>query len=106
MNTKATEKKEQFAYYRGFIHELETSSFGVLDAIENLVGRRAIPKKSDTPQFLMDFDREEDVLYIHIGKVQEATDTKDIDGILLRFKDDELIGITFVDYFKRLSELR
>ena len=105
MNTKTAKEEKPFAPYWGFVHQLETSSIGVLDAIENLINNETIPRKLELPQFRMDFDREADVLYIHIGEVQEATDTKDIDGVLLRFKDEELIGVTFVDYLKRLSEI-
>jgi uncharacterized protein YuzE len=50
----------------------------------------------------IDYDEEADVLYISFRRPQEATDTEMTeDGILLRYKDDELVGLTILDASKR-----
>ena len=50
----------------------------------------------------IDYDEEADVLYISFRRPQKATDTEMTeDGILLRYKDDELVGITILDASKR-----
>ncbi len=50
----------------------------------------------------IDYDEGADVLYISFRRPQEATDTEMVnDGILLRYKGDELIGITILDASKR-----
>ncbi len=50
----------------------------------------------------IDYDEEADVLYISFRRPQKATDTKMTEeGILLRFKDNELVGITILDASKR-----
>lgn len=44
-----------------------------------------------------DYDKEADVLYISFQKPQQATDTEMInDDILLRNRNDELVGITIM----------
>jgi len=50
----------------------------------------------------IDYDEEADVLYISFKRPQKATDSKMLDnGILLRYKEDELVGITVLDASKR-----
>lgn len=50
----------------------------------------------------IDYDESADVLYISFQRPQKATDTEMTeDGILLRYKDDELVGITILDASKR-----
>lgn len=49
-------------------------------------------------RFWVDYDSEADVLYISLQRPQKATDTKMTDdGILLRYRDDQLVGITVLD---------
>jgi len=46
----------------------------------------------------IDYDQEADVLYINFKRPQKATDSEMTkDGILLRYKDDELVGMTILD---------
>lgn len=55
---------------------------------------RHLPAK----RFWVDYDSEADVLYISLQRPQKATDTKMTDdGILLRYRDDQLVGITVLD---------
>ncbi|RME49894.1 MAG: DUF2283 domain-containing protein [Caldilineae bacterium] len=61
---------------------------------------RALPLLVDFPaeRFWVDYDREADVLYLSFRRPQKATDTELVDeGILLRYRDEELVGITVLD---------
>lgn len=50
----------------------------------------------------IDYDKEADVLYISFKRPQKATDSEMLqDGILLRYKDDELVGMTIMDASNR-----
>lgn len=59
----------------------------------------AIPMLLDFParSFHVDYDEEADVLYISFEK-QKATDTEIADeGILLRYRENNLVGITILN---------
>jgi uncharacterized protein YuzE len=47
----------------------------------------------------IDYDAEADVLYISLKRPQKATDTKLLadKGILLRYRDKDLVGVTVLD---------
>jgi uncharacterized protein YuzE len=51
----------------------------------------------------LDYDAEADVLYISLKRPQKATETIELDkeGILLRYRDQELVGITVLDASQR-----
>jgi uncharacterized protein YuzE len=50
----------------------------------------------------IDYDQEADVLYINFNRPQKATDSEMTkQGILLRYRDDELVGMTILDASKR-----
>ena len=50
----------------------------------------------------IDYDKEADVLYINFKRPRKATDSEMLDnGVLLRYKDDELVGITILEASKR-----
>jgi uncharacterized protein YuzE len=51
----------------------------------------------------IDYDEEADVLYVSLKRPQKATDTKLLadKGILLRYRDKELVGLTVLDASKR-----
>jgi uncharacterized protein YuzE len=51
----------------------------------------------------IDYDREADVLYISLSRPQKATDTELLydEGILLRYRGKELVGITILDASQR-----
>ena len=50
----------------------------------------------------IDYDKEADVLYISFNRPQKATDSEMLEnGILLRYKGDELVGITILEASKR-----
>ena len=62
-------------------------------ALAQLVGR--FPAK----KLWLDYDQEADVLYVSLKRPQKATETLDLEeeGVLLRYRDDELVGITVLD---------
>jgi len=65
---------------------------------------RAVPYLIRFPsqRFWVDYDEEADVLYISFRHPQEATDSEMTDeGILLRYRGDELVGMTILDVAAR-----
>jgi len=51
-----------------------------------------------TQKYSVDYDQQADVLYISFRRPQKATDTEMTDdGILLRYRKDELVGLTVLD---------
>ena len=50
----------------------------------------------------VDYDKEADVLYLSFERPQKATDSEMLDnGVLLRYKDDKLVGMTIMEASKR-----
>ena len=72
-------------------------------AVDSGVSRvvsEAIPLLLNLPaqRFWVDYDREADVLYISFQRPQKATDTQMTDdGILLRYRSKQLVGVTVLD---------
>ena len=65
---------------------------------------KATPHILKFPQRKMwiDYDQEADVLYISFKRPQKTTDSEMLEnGILLRHKEDELVGITVLEASKR-----
>ena len=65
---------------------------------------RATPHilKFPTKKMWIDYDEEADVLYVSFKRPQGATDSEMLDnGIILRYRDDELVGITVLEASKR-----
>lgn len=61
---------------------------------------RAIPVLIGFPaqRFWVDYDREADVLYISFQRPQEATDSEMTEnGMLLRYRGDQLVGVTVLN---------
>lgn len=50
-----------------------------------------------------DYDREADVLYLSFRRPQRATDTEYLEdeGVLLRYRGKEIVGITVLDASRR-----
>lgn len=60
-----------------------------------------IIKLPETKMWL-DYDKEADVLYINFKRPQKATDSEMVEnGVLLRYKGNDLVGITILDASKR-----
>jgi uncharacterized protein YuzE len=65
---------------------------------------KAVPHilKFPTAKMWTDYDKEADVFYISFKRPQRANDSEMLEnGILLRYKDDELVGITILDASQR-----
>ncbi len=61
---------------------------------------QAIPMLVEFPRrrFWVDYDEEADVLYISFRRPQNADDSVMTDeGILMRYRQDELVGLTVLD---------
>ena len=65
-----------------------------------------------TERYWVDYDSEADVLYISFQRPQKATDSKMTDdGILLRYRDKQAVGITVLEastrsFNKRMKKLQ
>jgi len=58
--------------------------------------------KLPSTKMWINYDKEADVLYISLNRPQKADDSEMLDnGILLRYKEDKLIGITILDFSTR-----
>ncbi len=58
--------------------------------------------KLPVTKLCIDYDKEADVLYISFKRPQKATDSEMLgNGVLLRYKGEELVGITVLDASKR-----
>jgi uncharacterized protein YuzE len=65
---------------------------------------QAVPLLVGLPvrRFWVDYDREADVLYVSFHRPQKATNTERTeDGILLRYRDKQLVGMTILDASRR-----
>lgn len=61
---------------------------------------KAVPQLLDFPaqRFWVDYDQEADVLYITFQRPQQATDSEmTAEGVLLRYRGEELVGVTILD---------
>jgi len=69
---------------------------------------KALPflKDSGAKHLWFDFDNEADVLYISFERPQNATDTDFFrEDILLRLREDKIVGITITNASKIIGEL-
>jgi len=67
---------------------------------------RATPHllKFPTGRMWIDYDKEADVLYINFKRPQKATDSEMLkSGILIRYRGEQVVGITVLDASKRKS---
>ena len=50
----------------------------------------------------LDYDEEADVLYVSFGEPREAKDSVEVeDGVVYRIADNEVVGITIIDFKAR-----
>ena len=73
------------------------------DAVNGALTFAANVRKFPESRLWLEFDKEADVLYISFKRPQRATDTIHLDeeGLLLRYRAKELVGITVLDASKR-----
>ena len=68
---------------------------------------QAIPLLVNFPveRFWVDYDREADVLYLSFQRPQKATNTEMTeDGLLLRYRNKQLVGITILNASTRTQD--
>jgi uncharacterized protein YuzE len=75
-------------------------------AVEDIVA--AVPHLIRLPagRVWIDYDAEADVLYISLKRPQRATDTVERDGLLLRYRGRELVGVTVLNASKRSRQVK
>jgi uncharacterized protein YuzE len=68
-------------------------------AITGAVALAQQVKKFPASKLWLDYDQEADVLYISLKRPQQATETVELEeqGLLLDYRDKELVGITVLD---------
>jgi uncharacterized protein YuzE len=72
----------------------------VLELLESLPHVLKLPSK----QIWFDFDEDADVLYVSFERPQAATDSElTDDGILMRYRGEQLVGVTILNARKRLA---
>lgn len=54
----------------------------------------------------IDYDEEADVLYISFGRPQAADDSEEVNDVIYRFRENELVGITIPSFKLRTSGRR
>jgi len=52
------------------------------------------------------YDEEADILYLSFGKPQPADDSEEIDDVIFRFTENELVGITIPSFKLRTGRTR
>ena len=82
---------------------------GILKTIYNekkdIKSYLSLCKKVGAKHLWFDFDEEADVLYISLERPQRATDTDILeDGIFLRLRDKEIVGITITNISKKFRK--
>ena len=71
-----------------------------LEILESLPHLLRLPSK----QMWLDFDEEADVLYVSFERPQGATDTElTEDDVLMRYRGDQLVGMTVLNARKRVT---
>lgn len=68
---------------------------------------RSLPHLLRLPskQMWFDFDEEADVLYVSFERPQGATDSElDEDGVLMRYRGNQLVGVTILNARKRIAD--
>ena len=72
----------------------------VLELLESLPHLLCLPSK----QVWFDVDEEADVLYVSFERPQGATDSELSDeGILMRYRGDQVVGVTILNASKRTA---
>jgi len=54
----------------------------------------------------IEYDEEADVLYISFGSPQPADDSEEVNDVIYRFRENELVGITIPSFKLRTSRKR
>lgn len=72
------------------------------DSLNEMLQTVSLLIKFPTKRFYVDYDEEADVLYLSFERPQNATDSQMLNnGVLLRYREKDLIGVTILDASKR-----
>jgi len=70
--------------------------------VKEYVGLASMVRHSPKGYLWSSYDKEADVLYVNFKKPSRATDTEMTDDdIVIRYEDDEVIGMTILNVSKR-----
>ena len=85
-----------------------TKSAAAAKAVEDISGALPYLIRLPAGRAWVDYDQEADVLYVSLKRPQKATETEllEDEGILLRYKGKELVGVTVLDASKRARRAR
>jgi uncharacterized protein YuzE len=73
----------------------------VLELLQSLPHLLRLPSK----QMWFDFDDDADVLYVSFERPQGATDSElTDDGVILRYRGEQLVGVTILNVSKRIAQ--
>ncbi len=73
----------------------------VLELLQSLPHLMKLPSK----QMWFDFDDDADVLYVSFERPQGATDSElTNDGVILRYRGEQLVGVTILNVSKRIAQ--
>ena len=88
------------------MREMASKKITKREAISGALALARQVKEFPSSKMWLDYDAEADVLYISLRRPQRATQTIDLDteGILLRYRDKEIVGITVLDASRRNDE--
>lgn len=72
------------------------------ERLQDVLGIVPMLIKISSKKLWIDYDEEADILYISFERPQNATDSEMLEnGILVRYKDDEIVGLTVQDASQR-----
>lgn len=54
----------------------------------------------------IEYDEQADVLYISFGKPEPADDSEEVNDVIYRFRENELVGITIPSFMLRTTRTR
>ncbi len=75
--------------------------------LEPMVGLLPLFKELDTGNIWIDYDKEADVLYVSFRRPQDADDSElTEEGVIYRYRGEQLVGITILNVSKRFAALR
>lgn len=70
----------------------------IIKSTKSLISDLLNLAKAGSPQLVVDYDKEADVLYVNFGKPKKADDAYESeDGIIQRIKNGKIIGLTVID---------
>ena len=69
----------------------------IINVVKDLKWLGGILKLAPNKMIWISYDDVADVLYISFEKPQKATDSEQIDDIIIRYRDNKIVGITIIN---------